>query len=78
MKIDDYISKHQVKSLEPSLASVPTMPNAAFSDELLLPSFAGANSDGTVFVTTYDQHDFFCGLRKRETEIGRKDWGGLE
>jgi hypothetical protein len=69
VKIDDYITKHQVSPLVPSLVNPSSLPPAAYSKEVLLPTFAGANSDGTIFVTTYNEKGFFVAYEKGKRRI---------
>jgi len=72
MKIDAYIAKHTISPLLDSLVTPPQVPPSAYSNELLLPSYVGASSDGTRFVTLYRDNDLFVVYEKnRRRVVGR-------
>ena len=69
MNIDAYIAKHHIKALVESDVNPLSLPRLAYSDELLLPTFVGANPEGTIFVTIYKEKDFFVAYKKGTSRI---------
>jgi hypothetical protein len=69
MNIDGYIAKHHIQALVESEVNPPALPRLAYSDELLLPTFVGANPEGTIFVTIYKEKGFFVAYKKGTRRI---------
>jgi len=72
MKIHAYIQKHQITPVIESECDPTPMPSNALSRELMMPTFAGANSDRSIFVNTYEETDLFVVLIGKKQRIEGK------